>query len=329
VSVAWGLLSTARINDAILGAARESSLGRIVAVAARDGAHAEAYARANSIPSAHAGYDALLADPDVEAVYISLPNSMHVDWTMRALAAGKHVLCEKPFTRRADEAERAHALARDRGLHLMEGFMYRHNPQTLELARLVGEGAIGELQHVRCSFRFTVGDDADIRMSEPLEGGSLADLGCYCVNIARLLAGEPEAVLATQVVGHTGVDVRFNGELVFGGGVSAQFDTAMTLPFRAEIEVAGSTGSLLVEDPWLCRKPGITLERESGSERIEIAPADSYGLQLDDLSTAIRSGREALLGARDAIGQARTMEALVRAAAEGRRVAVGQRVGAA
>jgi predicted dehydrogenase len=324
VSVAWGLLSTARINDAILRAARESGRAEVVAVGARDGARAEAYAAEHGIPRAHASYDALLADPQVEAVYVSLPNAMHVEWTLRALEAGKHVLCEKPFSPRAREVEEVFALARRRGLHVMEGFMYRHNPQTLALARLVEDGSIGELAHIRCSFRFTVGDDTDIRMSAPLEGGSLADLGGYCVNIARLLAGEPRSATATQLVGHTGVDVRFNGSLLFDRGVTAQFDTALTLPYRAEIEVAGSDGSLFVEDPWLCRRPGIALQREGGTERIEVEAADSYRLEVDDLSAAIRGERQPRLGAEDAIGQARALEALMRAAAQERSVAVGE-----
>ena len=182
----------------------------MIAVASRDHARAETYARANGIERAYGSYEALLDDPDVEAVYISLPNGMHVEWTLRALAAGKHVLCEKPLTRRASEAEEAFDLAERAGLVLSEGFMWRHDPQTRELARLVASGAIGRLRLIRACFSFRLGavhgtDDA--RFSPDLDGGSLMDVGSYCVNAVRLLGGEPTRVHAEQVVGPSGVDV--------------------------------------------------------------------------------------------------------------------------
>jgi D-xylose 1-dehydrogenase (NADP+, D-xylono-1,5-lactone-forming) len=323
--VRWGFLSTARINDRVLdGGVRDAQSVEVLAVAGRDKGRVETYARERGIERAYAGYDALLADPDVEAVYISLPNSMHAEWSVRALEAGKHVLCEKPFTRRAEDVERAFEAARRNDRLLMEAFMYRHNPQTLELKRLVDDGAIGTLQAIRCGFRWPVDDPDDIRLSSELEGGSLMDLGAYCVNICRYLAGEPERVHGEQVVNAAGVDLRFAGTLTFVSGVVAQFDDAVTLPPFAEIEVAGETGSLLVDDPWLCRRPGIRLRRgEESVEDLPVAAAESYGLEFENFSAAIRGAEAPRLGYEDAIGQARTIEALYRSADEGRPVALG------
>ena len=326
MSVRWGLLSTAAINDRVLPELAGADGLEVVAVASRDGRRAERYARERDIPRAHAGYDALLADPEVDAVYVNVPNALHTEWTLRALEAGKHVLCEKPMTPRARDVERIFAAARDRDRLVMEAFMYRHHPQTLRLAELVAGGAIGRLGAIRASFRFAATDPADVRLSEELEGGSLMDVGSYCVNTARLLAGEPDRVFAEQVVGPSGVDLRMAATLHFPGDVLAQFDSALSLPFRAEVEVAGDDGSLYVRDPWLCREPGIELQRESGVERIEVAPAPSYRLEFEHFSAALRRAVTPRLGFEDALGQARTIEALLRAAREQQPVGLGAQV---
>src|SRR5436190_11712739 len=168
-----GILPTARINRAVLTGARLSERVEVVAVASRDSARAEAYAHEHDIERAHGSYEALLEDPGVDAVYISLPNSLHVPWSIRALEAGKHVLCEKPLDRRPEEVERAFDAAGRAGRILTEAFMYRHHPQTKRLAELVASGAIGALRLVRSSFSFTVADEANVRLSAELDGGSL------------------------------------------------------------------------------------------------------------------------------------------------------------
>jgi len=311
-----GLLSTARINRRILPAARESELVDVVAVASRDGGRGTAYAEEHGIPRAHDGYEALLADSDVDAVYIPLPNSLHVEWTRRALEAGKHVLCEKPLTGEPDEAEALFDLAERRGLVLAEGFMYRHNPQTRRVEELVRGGAIGRLQLVRTSFSFPVEGAENIRLDPVLDGGSLLDLGTYCVSGARLLAGEPESVFGRQAIGPTGVDDLFTGSLVFPDGVHAVFDCGLRMPNRATLEAVGTDGSLFVDDPWLCRRPGIELRRRDGLERIPVEAADSYRLELDDLARAVAGEAKPLLGRADAVGQARVLSALRRSAVQ-------------
>jgi len=316
MGVRWGLLSTANINTPVIAAARASQALEIVAVGGRDGARTEAYAREHGIPRAHAGYDALLADEDVEAVYISLPNGMHVDWSIRALKAGKHVLCEKPLSRRVADAERAFDAAQETGRLLMEAFMWRHNPQTRRFAQLAAD-AIGELRLVRAAFSFPLSDPANVRLSAELEGGGLMDVGCYCVSGARLLAGEPQAVSAQQVTTPDGVDVRMVATMRHGGGVLTSIDCGLDLPNRSELEAIGSQGMLCAHDPWHCRAGSFELLRGGERETITVPAADSYRLELENLSAAIRGEATPLLGREDAVAQARVIEALYASADAG------------
>ena len=215
--VKWGFLSTANINDKLLPGAEASPDVDVVAVASRDAGRAEAYARERGIERAYGSYEELLADAEVEVVYISLPNSMHVEWSIRALEAGKHVLCEKPLSRHPEDVERAFDAAEKAGRILMEAFMYRHNPQTKRLVELVEGGAIGRLRLVRAAFSFPLDDASNVRLNAELEGGALMDVGCYCVSGSRLLAGEPEAVYGEQVAATSGVDELFTGTLRLPG----------------------------------------------------------------------------------------------------------------
>jgi xylose dehydrogenase (NAD/NADP) len=319
--VTFGFLSTARINDHLLAAARDSKLVRVLAVASREQQRAETYAREHSIERAYGAYDELLADPDVEAVYISLPNALHVEWSIRALEAGKHVLCEKPLTRRPQDVERAFDVAELEGRLLMEAFMFRHHPQTRLVKQLVDEGAIGQLRAMRAAFSFDLlaeRDEDDVRLNAELDGGALMDVGCYCVSGARLLAGEPERVWGEQVPAPSGVDLAFYGMLRFPGDVVAQFHASLALPFKQELEVLGAEGSLLVEAPWRVDLGGdVFLRRDSAVERIEVEEADAYRLELENLAAAMRGEATPLLGRDDAAGQAAAIAALY-ASAEAR-----------
>ena len=317
MSVAWGLLSTARINESIIGAARESDRAHVLAVASRDAGRAEAYALEHGIERSYGSYEALLGDSDVEAVYISLPNAMHVGWTVRALEAGKHVLCEKPFSRHPDEVEQAFDLADATGLVLSEGFMWRHHPQTAKLVELVADGVIGPLRVVRAAFSFqlaAVHGAGDARFDPDLDGGSLMDVGSYCLSAIRLLAGEPERLQGQQVVGPSGVDVCFAASLALPDDRLGHFDCGFVLPSRGELEVVGEEASLFVVDPFHARAPGIELRRQDGTERIVVERANSYRLELDNVCGAIRGEVPLLLGREDALGQARAIEALYRSA---------------
>jgi xylose dehydrogenase (NAD/NADP) len=317
-------MSTARINRLFLAGARQAADVDVVAVASRDREHAESYAREQGIGRAHGGYDQLLADPAVDVVYISLPNSLHVEWTVRALEAGKHVLCEKPLGRRTADVERAFDVAEREGRLLMEAFMYRHNPQTRALAELVAEGAIGRVRMVRAAFSFAVDNPANVRLSAGLDGGALMDVGCYCVSGTRLIAGEPQRVTAEQVIGGDGVDVSFAATMRMGNDVLAHFDAGLALADRDELEVVGEQGALFLDDPWHCRTPVIEVRRDGGAERIELEPIDSYRLEAENMSAAIRGERPLLLGRADALGQARTIEALYEAADTGSAVTLSK-----
>ena len=318
--VTWGILSTADINRKLIPGAHASPKVDLVAVASRDAARAEAYAREWEISRAYGSYEALLADPEIEAVYISLPNTLHCEWSIRALEAGKHVLCEKPLSRHVAEVEAAFDAAERMGRLLSEAFMYRHNPQTLRLQQLVEEGAIGELRLVRSAFGYSLYDEANIRLQTELEGGALMDVGCYCVSGSRLIAGEPDEVYAQAWFGPTGTDWVLTANIRFPGDVLAIFDCGTALVDRDELEAIGSEGSLFVDDPWHCDEPGIELRRDGGIERIELDFSDSYRLELENLSDAIRGEAPLLLGREDGVAQARALEALHTSAVEERPV---------
>ncbi len=322
MTVTWGLLSTAQINDRIIDAASKSDRADVVAVASRTDARAEAYARDHGIERAHGSYEALLEDPGIDAVYISLPNGLHVDWTLRALEAGKHVLCEKSLSRSPQAVEQVFDRAERDGLIVSEAFMWRHHPQTLKLAELAREGAIGRLRLIRAAFSFdlaAVHAPDDARLDPELEGGSLMDVGTYCVNAIRLLGGEPLRVQAEQALGPTGVDLCFAATVALPRDVIAHFDSGFALARRGALEVVGEQGALYVSDPWHPREPGVEIRGPTPADAIEceLAPAaqaDAYLLELDNVSGAIRGESELLLGRADAVGQARALEALHRSA---------------
>jgi predicted dehydrogenase len=214
------------------------------------------------------------------------------------------------MTRHTKEVEEAFDVAERTGRILSEAFMYRHNPQTKRLQQLIADGAIGELRVVRSVFSYSLYDHDNIRLRTEVEGGALMDVGCYNVSGSRLVAGEPEQVFGEAWYGPSGTDWVFSGTLRFPGDVIGLFHCGTALPEQDELEVIGSEGSLFLDDPWHCNVPVIEVRREDGVERIEIEREDSYRLELENLSDAIRGEGELLLGREDAVGQARTLEAL-------------------
>ena len=315
--VTWGIVSTADINRKVIPGAHASEKVELVGVASRDHDRATAYAEEWEIPRAYGSYEALLADREVEAVYISLPNTLHCEWSIKALEAGKHVLCEKPLSRHPEEVEAAFDVADRTGYLLSEAFMWRHNPQTAKLVELVESGAIGELRLIRSTFSYSLYDESNIRLRTDVDGGSLMDVGCYNVSGSRLLGGEPELAFGEAWFGPSGTDWVFAGTLRFPGDVLASFHCGTALPNQDELEVIGSEGSLFLDDPWHCNAPAIELRRDGEVERIEIEREDSYRLELENVSAAIRGESELLLSRSDALGQARTLEALHESATGG------------
>lgn len=233
MSVRWGMLSTAGIGRVVATAMRGSDAGRLVAVAGRDAEKARSYAADLGIERSHRSYDALLADPDIDAVYIPVPIALHTEWTIRALQAGKHVLCEKPFAMTAADAADCFDAAEAAGRLCIEGLMWRHHPQTLLVQRLLADGAIGTLAAIRAALTVDV-PAGDIRRTGVLGGGAVLDLGCYCISAIRLFGGEPLRVAAARVVdeaaGADGADLRLAATLVLPADVLAQFDVALDFP---------------------------------------------------------------------------------------------------
>ena len=316
-AIRWGLMGTSRINEKLLRGAALTDSAEVVAVGSRTAEAGEAFASAHGIPRVRVTYEALLADPEVDAVYIPLPNSVHHTWTMQAVAAGKPVLCEKPYTRRPAEVEEAWDAADAAGVVLMEAFMWRHTPQAARLVELSAE--LGELIHVRSTFSHRLADDADIRVDAALDGGSLMDVGCYCVSGARLIAGEePDLVYGQQVTTADGVDRRFTGYLHFPSGLVATFHSGFD-SFSESLEVTGRDGTVSLPDPWHSQRGVLLVDGEEQS----VEALNPYMCELDDMAAAIRGQRAPLLGRDDAVGQARVIEALDRSAEAGASVSLG------
>jgi predicted dehydrogenase len=320
MSLRVGLLSTARINDAVIAGAAATDGIDIVAVSSRTPERAQVYAREKGLALAYGSYEELLASAEIDAVYVALPNALHVEWAHAALAAGKHVLVEKPLTRTPEEVDPLFDAAEAAGLVVLEAYAWRHAPQGRRIVELVGGGAIGELRLVRSCFRGTMPED-DVRMVRALGGGSLLDVGCYCVGSIRTLAGEPERVQAEQVLGGDGVDVRFAATLQMPGGVLASFDCAFDEPYSVALEVVGSEGILRSRDPWLGQTPRLELERGGAVEPLELATPDIYAAQWDGFRAAI-AGQPTVLDRRETRAQAVALDALLRAAESGGPVAL-------
>src|SRR3954470_15462323 len=307
--IRWGILSTARIAEKLIGGARVAEGTEIVAVGSRDIARAEAFAAEHGIPRAYGSYEELLAADDVDAIYVPLPNSLHAEWSVRALQAGKHVLCEKPLARDPRKVERAFDAAEAAGRLLMEAFMWRFHVQTDELVRLVRDGAIGELRLIRSAFGFDLPFFDNPRWDWELEGGALMDVGCYCVSAMRLICdAEPEQVSGEQVT-RSGVDARFAATLRFPGDVLGLLDCGMDVHRRNQLEVVGSEGTILVPSPWQTPLGALILLTRDGEDTQEIRPetVDPYARELEDMAHAITTGEPTRLGRADALGQARTL----------------------
>lgn len=320
----WGVLSTANINEKMLAGAALAPDVDVVAIASRDTHRAEAFAARWGIERAYGSYDDLLRDDGVDAVYVPLPNGLHHPWSLRALRAGKHVLCEKPYSSRPAEVEEAFAEADARGLVLSEGFMYRYHPQMRALARFLHEDAlIGEVRLVVSSFTWATQIPGDVRLNASLNGGSLLDVGVYCLNATRMLAGEPQSVAAHQRLGPTGVDVSFAATMELACGALAHFDCGVDLPDRSHLEVVGTLGSVSVSDPWHGLEPGLTLVPSGEpSRQLSMPEANPYQLELEEFGKAVRQEAHQLMGRDDALHQASAVAALIRSAASGIRETV-------
>ena len=318
----WGLLSTARINRALITPLRASNRNQLVAVASRTQESADSYAREWQIGQAYGSYEALLADPEIDVIYNPLPNHLHAEWTIKAIEAGKHVLCEKPLALNTDEVDAMQDAAHKHGRVLMEAFMYRHHPQTLKVLELVKSGSLGTLKLVHGTFSFFLSREGDVRLDPTMGGGSIWDVGCYPISYIRSILGEePIEVFGWQVTGPTGVDVTFVGQLRFDHDVYAQFDCSFAVPLRWSMEIVGSDGTLNVPSPF---KPGldekIYLTRGDQTETINIPGQELYIGEVEDMADAILLGKEPRISLEDSRANVKVITTLLESARLGKPV---------
>jgi xylose dehydrogenase (NAD/NADP) len=249
--VRWGLLSTARINSSLIPAIRASARGELVAVASRDIDRAEKYAHEWEIPRWFGGYEEMLDSGEIDAVYISLPNHLHAEWTIRALRAGVHVLCEKPFAISMQEVDDMISASHKSGKKLAEAFMYRHHPQTRIAGEFVRQGNLGDLSHAWGTFCFMIKDRDDVRLVPSMGGGSLWDVGIYPLSMAQyFFGGPPTSVLGMQWVGNNGVDETFTGQMRYPGDRFAQISCSFRTEFHIHFEITGTKGRLSINRPF-------------------------------------------------------------------------------
>ncbi len=320
----WGLLSTARINNALIPPLRASKRNTLAAVASRSQASAEAYAKEKKIPRAHGSYEALLADPDIDVIYNSLPNHLHAEWTVKAVEAGKHVLCEKPLALTVEEVDAVKAAARTHGRVVAEAFMYRHHPQTLKVQDIVKGGSLGTVKLIRGSFSYVLSREGDVRLNPDWGGGSIWDIGCYPISYARSVLGqEPLEVFGHQVIGPTGIDDTFVGQMRFADDILMQFDSSFVIPSHVFMEVVGSEGTISIPSPF---KPyeneKIYVTRDGKTESIKIKGQELYIGEVEDMADVILLGKEPRISLDDTRANVHVIKSLLESARTGKAVKI-------
>jgi predicted dehydrogenase len=318
----WGILSTARIVEELLPGFAASESAELLAVASRDAARAESFAGEAGIPRSYGSYAELLADEEIDCVYVPLPNGMHAEWTRAALAAGKHVLCEKPLTPTAEEARALFEAAEESGLVLMEAFMYRHHPKTRALREIAGSGRVGEPRVLRTKFHFTVEDPAtDIRYDAELSGGALRDVGCYCVSLSNYLAGSaPEEIGASARMADSGVDETFSATMRYPSGLLAVFDCGMASPLDVGVELLGTEGRAVIEMPWYAHREPLSITVvDADGESVEPAlGGNAYQLEIENFCAAVRGDESAEISREETLRNLETIERLLAVASDPR-----------
>lgn len=317
--IRWGILGAANIGRKVIPAIHDAKNSVVSAVASRDQAKAQAYAAELNIPTAYGSYEALLNDPNIDAIYIPLPNGLHYEWSLKCAAAGKPTLCEKPLTANAAEARELVETFEQAGLTFAEAFMYRHHPMTRRVVQMVREGAVGQVSIITAAFTFPIRRETDVRLNNDLAGGALMDVGCYPVSLMRMVTGEEpdEALAIANFGGGSQVDETLSGVLHFPSGIIGHFDCGFRSFLTNSYEIRGTKGKINVEPSFTmpATQPSvIRLTRdENGASRveeIEIPPANSYQLMVEDFAAAIQEKRPPLYDGRDAITQMHTIDML-------------------
>jgi xylose dehydrogenase (NAD/NADP) len=316
----WGLLSTARINRRLIPAIRSAERAELIAVASRSQARAKAYAAERNIPRAFGSYQALLDDPDVDVVYISLPNSLHAEWTIKAIQSNKNVLCEKPLALTVAECDQIITAADATDVAVMEAIMVLYHPLHHKARQLIRDGAVGDVMLARGSFSFFLDRPADVRWDPTLGGGALWDVGSYPVSFIRWIVGEPGHVFGWQALSAGGVDKTFVGLLRYGSGTLGAFDCGFQEPFRSTAEVAGTEGTLFIERPYpIAPESRLLLQRreQSTAEEIAIPKLDAYRCEVDAMTAAVLDGAELAVSLASSLANVATLVALYESARQG------------
>jgi D-xylose 1-dehydrogenase (NADP+, D-xylono-1,5-lactone-forming) len=325
----WGILGTGNIARQFAAGVRASQRGELTAVASRSGQAAASFAAEFGVPQALEGYERLMGQETIDVVYVSLPNSMHHEWTIAALRAGKHVLCEKPLATNAAQAAEMFDAAESAKRVLVEAFMYRSHPLTLAVAEAVSRGEIGQLRLIRTSFCFRTNKiEGNVRFSAELAGGSMMDVGCYCLNYSRFFAGcEPTRVDAVGRLHSSGVDETAAGTLVFPNGILASFACGTTVHADNSAYLCGTEGFIETPIPWKPPSPESTfvvarsipprMDAAGSQPRAQLPPRDVrrvsvpghlYGIEADDFAAAVFDGAEPRLSRQDSIGNMRVLD---------------------
>lgn len=314
--VRWGILSTAKIGrEKVIPAMQQSPLCDIAAIASRDLESAKTTAAALQISKAYGSYEALLNDADIDAVYIPLPNDMHVEWAVKAMAAGKHVLCEKPVALSAEQAAYLlEASLQHPHIKIMEAFMYRFHPQWVQAKKLVKEGAIGDLKTIQSFFSYYNTDPNNIRNKKHTGGGGLMDIGCYCISIARYIFGkEPEMVLGNvQYDSNTHTDNYTSGILTFSNGTASFTCSTQLAPYQ-RVNILGTEARIEIEIPFNAppdKPTRMWLHKKNGTEEIVFEAVDQYTLQGSLFSLAILNNTEVPTPLTDAVNNMKVIDAV-------------------
>ena len=307
--IRWGILGCARIARLQLAPAiRRCENAQLGAVASRDPAKLAEFHELFGPFDAHGDYQSLLDDPAVDAVYLPLPNSLHRDWAIRAMRAGKHVLCEKPLALNADEVGEMVAVAQASGVLLMEAFMYRYTDRTRQISRVLASGALGEIRSVNSSFRFFLDRENTIKENPQLGGGALYDIGCYPLNLISLITDAEPLAVAAECFKRRGVDLNLSALLRYESGMIASLHCGFDAFGRMHSEFVGTKGVLLAPDTFLDAAGLLELHTKAGSERIEVAESDRYGEEIRDFSAAISEQRAPLLSLEESLRHMRTFD---------------------
>ena len=307
----WGILGTGNIAAKFADQLQSTSHGKLVATGSRSQASADQFAQQHG-GQGHGSYEDLVADSDIEAIYVSLPNSLHARWSIAGLQAGKHILCEKPLAGTTAEVEKMFAVADATELQLMEAFMYRQHPVVQEVLQEIRQGIVGQIKIIRSHFTYQRPDSReDIRYQAELGGGGLLDVGCYCINFMRAIAGcEPQTMQVQTHQHETNVDDYAVGMLKFPNDILGVFSCGMTVQADRTTTVAGSAGYLQIDTPWFSDGHYSVVRGDERQER-QVGQSESlYALEAEQFGRVIREGIAPLISRQDSLGNARVLEQL-------------------